>query len=307
MNGEGARRRLNAMLLDVVKLLLQKDTRESFKELVALVRKKPEWKADLLTLDEKFSQSEQAKAGTLVRFIHELLLQKDWAPKRAGVAEFVIQEIADNAFLHGRSPGRQSGTVRLSATLTSYWIDCRVMDSGPGFDLAAALAGQAQGEARGLARVRALASSLVQKGPNTIEVTVQNHPARIDVALIHDIPVVNLRGRLGHDTIRLDEELADIETALAGSSRLVVDLTEAQYVSSVGLRFLMLLQRRNQAAGREAVLVARADSAVGEILKISRFDQVFRCADSRADAFALLGVEAPSGGGPEGGAGGGPR
>ena len=38
------------MFIDIAKLLFQKDTRDALKELVALIRKKPEWQADLITL-----------------------------------------------------------------------------------------------------------------------------------------------------------------------------------------------------------------------------------------------------------------
>jgi anti-sigma B factor antagonist len=276
------------MLIDIAKLLFQKDTRDAVKELVELVRRKPEWQADLITLDEKLKYADEARAGVLVQFLREALLQKQWEPKRAGVAEFVIQEVVDNAFHHGKPADGSSGAVRINATLSSAWVSCRVTDAGPGFDLARVLEQQAQGEASGLTRIRELASKLLQDGRNTIEVLVRHTPGVIDVAVIDGIQIVSMRGRVREELFDLNAEFSRIQGALDPAADMLIDLSDAEYVSSRGLRLLTLLQRHTQVNGRKAVLVFKADTALAEILQISRYDKIFDCVHSRAEGLAKL-------------------
>lgn len=60
---------------------------------------------------------------------------------RAGIVEYVVQELVDNAYVHGGAAVR-GGTVRITATLNNQWAQCGVMDSGKGFSLEGALAAQ---------------------------------------------------------------------------------------------------------------------------------------------------------------------
>jgi anti-sigma regulatory factor (Ser/Thr protein kinase)/anti-anti-sigma regulatory factor len=277
------------MLLDIAKLLFQKDTRDVVKDLIELIKKRPEWKADLLTLDEKLPYSKDAEVGLLVQFIREALLQKNWPPKRAGVAEFAIQEVVDNAFHHGRPLEGSAGTVRVSATLTSYWVSCRVTDSGEGFSLKEILAQQARDEPRGLTRVREVSSGLAQDGANTIEVTIRATPGAIDIALLDKVLVINMRGRLGRESFDIEAEFPRIEAAIESTQKVLIDLSEAEYASSVVLRFLGKVYRRNKGLGQPSVLVVKPDSAIQEILTIARYDKTFfECVGSRSEGIAKL-------------------
>lgn len=74
------------------------------------------------------------------------------------------------------------------------------------------------------------------------------------------------------------------EAAGAGGT-LVLDLGGIAYMSSRGLRALTLAQRRGSEAGTTIVL-ARPNPTMREILAISRYDKVFRVADSIQDALA---------------------
>lgn len=276
------------MFIDIAKLLFQKDTRDAVKELVDLLRKKPEWQADLITLDEKLKYADEARAGILVQFLREALLQKQWEAKRAGVAEFVIQEVVDNAFQHGKPVDGSGGVVRINAALSSAWVSCRVTDAGPGFDLAQVLEKQAAGEPGGLTRIRALASKLLQEGRNTIEVMVRSTPGVIDIAVIDGIQVVTMRGRVREELFDFDAELARIRGALDRTTDVLIDLSDAEYISSRGLRLLTFLHRHTQANGRKSVLVFKANTALAEILQISRYDKVFECAPTREEGLAKL-------------------
>ena len=64
------------MVLDILKLLFAKDTREGVLEAVKALRATPDWRRDLIELEETFRGSEDNKARILIRLVRELLLQK---------------------------------------------------------------------------------------------------------------------------------------------------------------------------------------------------------------------------------------
>jgi len=92
-------------------------------------------------------------------------------------------------------------------------------------------------------------------------------------------------------TGRVDETTADsfknhlIEAVEKEPSVLVVDLGGVAYMSSRGLRALTLAQRAAQGSQTNIVL-ARPNDTMREILAISRYDMVFRVADTVEEAIA---------------------
>ena len=90
---------------------------------------------------------------------------------------------------------------------------------------------------------------------------------------------------------RVDEPTASEFTerliAEAGTARgkLVLDLSGIGYMSSRGLRALTLAQREATRAGSTIVL-ARPNETMREILAISRYDMIFKVADTIEDALA---------------------
>ena len=75
------------------------------------------------------------------------------------------------------------------------------------------------------------------------------------------------------------------EAAATGGGKLVLDLAGIAYMSSRGLRALTLAQRKGAEAGTTIVL-ARPNGTMREILAISRYDMVFRVAETIEDALA---------------------
>jgi len=88
---------------------------------------------------------------------------------------------------------------------------------------------------------------------------------------------------------RVDETVADqfrenlLAAMDAAPSTAVIDLGGVEYMSSRGLRALTLAQRASQSHGTTIVL-ARPNETMREILAISRYDMVFRVADTIEDA-----------------------
>jgi len=94
-------------------------------------------------------------------------------------------------------------------------------------------------------------------------------------------------GRIDHLSAAAFEAALEPLLVQTGSNALVLDLTAVDYISSVGLRVLMIAAKRlQQSQGR--LLVTGVHGVVAEILKISRFDRVLRIVPSLDETLALL-------------------
>lgn len=88
---------------------------------------------------------------------------------------------------------------------------------------------------------------------------------------------------------RIDESTADafkehlVNSVSAGPKTAIIDLSGIAYMSSRGLRALTLAQRAGNESGTTIVLACPNDT-MREILAISRYDMVFRVADTIEDA-----------------------
>ena len=99
------------------------------------------------------------------------------------------------------------------------------------------------------------------------------------------------RARIVTPTGRVDESTATefterlIAEAGAVRGKLVLDLSGIAYMSSRGLRALTLAQREGTRAGA-TLLLAKPNETMREILAISRYDLIFKVADTIEDALA---------------------
>ena len=105
--------------------------------------------------------------------------------------------------------------------------------------------------------------------------------------------VVSPRGRLDHDNCEAFQRdlAAQLDECARESQALVLDMSGLEYVSSAGLRCLMIAAR--QAAGRNSRVVAAAPQpVVAEILQISRFNLVLPVYGTTREALASVSPEA---------------
>ena len=110
---------------------------------------------------------------------------------------------------------------------------------------------------------------------------------QIDTQPFADALVVMPAGRIDH------RSAADLEAALmplvqqAATQRqpLVLDFSGVEYISSVGLRVLMIAARQMRSADVR-LSVAALQSVVAEIFTISRFDKVLVVCATLEDALA---------------------
>ena len=99
-----------------------------------------------------------------------------------------------------------------------------------------------------------------------------------------NIVILQPVGRIDHQTAdAFSVALAPyLETCNASGDRLLFDLSALDYISSAGLRVLMIATKRTKPVGGELAVAAPQDM-VREVLEITRFDLVFPVYASVAD------------------------
>jgi len=101
-----------------------------------------------------------------------------------------------------------------------------------------------------------------------------------------DVLIVTLKGRLDASSSKGAEKQI-LDRIGAGEHRLVIDLAELDYLSSVGLRVLLLAAKRMKAVqGQLAVCTLKPE--VATIFDIAGFTAIFRILATRDEAVREL-------------------
>ena len=105
--------------------------------------------------------------------------------------------------------------------------------------------------------------------------------------------VVTPKGRLDHDNCEaFQADLGEHLQACSGAgAALVLDLSGLEYVSSAGLRCLMMGARQATSQGNR-IMVSAPQPVVAEILQISRFNLVLQVFGTTREALASVSPEA---------------
>ena len=104
---------------------------------------------------------------------------------------------------------------------------------------------------------------------------------------IDGVVVVSPVGRVDSNSAReVEEALLPLFDAAAP---VVVDFAKLNYISSAGLRVLLLAARRSKATGTPLSL-AGMSTAVDEVFRISGFAKLFHIHANRAEALASAGA-----------------
>jgi len=88
-----------------------------------------------------------------------------------------------------------------------------------------------------------------------------------------DVGIVRLVGRLDSGTAPSAEE-SFTQVLTGGVPHLAVDLSKLEYISSAGLRVLLVMAKKVQQANGKVVLFGLAPN-VREVFSISGFDRIF--------------------------------
>ena len=105
--------------------------------------------------------------------------------------------------------------------------------------------------------------------------------------------LVQVSGRLDQDTCEAfrGQLMTFVDQAAHDGGAIVLDLSQLEYVSSAGLRCLMMAAR--QASAHESrIMVAAPQPVVAEILQISRFNLVLQVFGTTREALASVSPEA---------------
>ncbi|MBA4393853.1 MAG: anti-sigma factor antagonist [Desulfobacca sp.] len=97
--------------------------------------------------------------------------------------------------------------------------------------------------------------------------------------------VISVKGRL--DAVTAPEVEKDLlQTITEGEKRFVMDLSELQYISSAGLRSLLVLAKKLKPEQGE-ILFTGLQGPVDEVFKISGFYSIFKIYDSLDEALQI--------------------
>jgi len=116
---------------------------------------------------------------------------------------------------------------------------------------------------------------------------------KFDTTRLAEVVIATPVGRIDHasaEDFRLN--LAPLlEHCSEGRDRVVLDFSAVEYISSVGLRVLMLAAKQVKAQ-KGAIVIAAMQPVVKEIFDISRFNYVFAAFPGLREAVADLSTQA---------------
>jgi len=106
--------------------------------------------------------------------------------------------------------------------------------------------------------------------------------------------LLRIVGRLDPDqTIDAEQTVLD-EYIRQGHSKVVVDLSEAEHVSSTGIGLLLYYSRQLPKRGGRLVVV-RPEGHIARVLEMTHLDRALTICDSREEAFAAADRQVHSG------------
>lgn len=108
-----------------------------------------------------------------------------------------------------------------------------------------------------------------------------------------DVVVAAPIGRIDHGAAQLFEQslLPLVDAAASGHGGVLLDFSGVDYISSVGLRTLMIAGKRMHAKGG-TLAIASLRPIVAEIFAIARFDSLLRIFPGMREALAAMSPEA---------------
>lgn len=100
--------------------------------------------------------------------------------------------------------------------------------------------------------------------------------------------ILAARGRVDSSNAGLFEEQL-VAAQSRGPSVLIIDFTEIEYMSSAGLRVLLMTAKKTKAAGSRLILCGLSDH-IREVFDVSGFSVIFTICDTREDALSTAGL-----------------
>ncbi|MCP3967507.1 MAG: STAS domain-containing protein [Lentisphaerae bacterium] len=110
-----------------------------------------------------------------------------------------------------------------------------------------------------------------------MDITQQEQNGVVEMAMAGRLDAVS--------AVEADKEFGKVLDA--GHDRLLIELSQLDYISSAGLRVLLVVAKRIQQNGGKVVLCALTPN-VKEVFEISGFSSIFKIFENTPDAAAFL-------------------
>lgn len=245
-----------------------------------------------MATDEVFELEVRAKPENLARiaaFISDAAERWGLGPKETFEVQMAVDEACTNIIEHGYA-GDETGKIEIRCRQTDDKCTIEIRDFGRTFDpeavpepdIEAPLAERPVG-GLGLYFMRQLMDSVEfqfgEEEGNLLTMTKRRKPVIVrEPAEVEGVRVVAPRGRLDAD---LAQELASALDDLLGEGQyqLVVDFRQTTYISSSGLRVLLVAVRRARANDGDVKLFG-LKPPVRKVFSMSGFDQIFSIFDT---------------------------
>ncbi len=100
----------------------------------------------------------------------------------------------------------------------------------------------------------------------------------IKIVTSDEVTIVELSGNLDANTVpKVQDEIMSLVTP---DCHLVLDMTECEYVSSSGLRLLLMIAKQVKADGSGQWCLANVSEDVMDVIEMTGFAQFFEIADT---------------------------
>lgn len=84
--------------------------------------------------------------------------------------------------------------------------------------------------------------------------------------------IVKLQGNL--DTLAAEEIMDQVKNILDSDTPITIDCTDLEYISSSGLRVLLMIRKAQKAKGNNVTMLS-VNTSIMEVLRITHFDKMF--------------------------------
>lgn len=228
----------------------------------------------------------------LCTFAYQAALNAGLNEHIAWQIELAVDEAATNIIQHAYPPDR-AGNVRLACSYDEDQFRVALYDTGLPFDpstvpppdLTSSIDTREAGGLGMYLMGRMMDDVRFEYHPDTGE-NVLLMSKRVETALAADVRVVPVHGRIDAAAAPALAQLVR-ESAESGGRRIVLDLSGVTFLSSSGLRILLVLARELQTQDGELRLCAMQPT-VAEVFSLTGFTQIFTIHRTRDEALAAL-------------------
>ena len=269
-------------VLDILKLILSKESRETLGELWDSVKSTPEWKKNILEINQNFTRDDIEYLSQFVDFILEILREKSWGYSKINDVELTCNELLDNAFKHNKNVKKLKVKVKVSISPINFKLS--VSDNGKGFDLENKI--RKNKNHKGLNIINNISYDFYQESPNEIIARITTHTSKFSHKVENEIGYFCVTGKF--DT-HIAPDIKSECVLLAGAEKLtsnnIVDLSDSPYMDSSGLSALLVLRRLIKFSHKKFDVVVVATPAIERLLTISQLETKFVIKETISEAF----------------------